>query len=162
GARREYLAVFNNGATAASARIQTATPATTWTSLFGAGGATSGGAGKVAVTVPPISAVLLAAAAQLPARSAVAPKLIAGPDSLSALFALTAPAKTLDPLSVTFAVRRGSGAWQRVAVDDSPPYRAFLEPAKFRRKERVQVVALARSSSGAVTASAVVTAVPRL
>ena len=91
-----------------------------------------------------------------------APKLTVGPDALSSLYALTATASTLDPLSVTFAVRRGSGAWQRVAVDDSPPYRAFLEPPKFRRKERVQVVALARSSSGAVTASAVVTAVPRL
>ena len=64
-------------------------------------------------------------------------------------------------LGPAFAVRRARGAWRRVDVDDSPPYRGFLEPASFRRKERVQVVAVARSSSGAVVASKSLTVVPR-
>jgi len=161
GARREYLAVFNNGAGAAPATIRTATPSATWTPLLGGVGATSDGAGKLTVTVPPLSALLLQAGVELPARKLAPPKLSIGPDPLSSLFALTARAATLDPLSVTFAVKRRTGGWQRVAVDDSPPYRGFLEPARFRKQERVQVVALARSSSGGVATSPILTAVPR-
>jgi glycosidase len=161
GARREYLAVFNSGTAAAAAIIQTATPSAAWMPLLGGVGAASDGAGRLSVTVPPLSALLLEARADLPARPVVAPKLTAGPDSLSSLYALSATAPTLDPLSVTFAVKRAGGAWQRVAVDDSPPYRGFLEPARFRRKERVQVAALARSSTGAVAVSASVAVVPR-
>jgi hypothetical protein len=67
-----------------------------------------------------------------------------------------------DPtVSVTFAAKRGKGAWQRVAADDSPPYRGFLDRARFRRKEKVQVVAIVRAVDGKVAVSKVVTAVPR-
>jgi glycosidase len=161
GARREYLAVFNNGTAPAPATIQTATPSAAWTPLLGGVGGTSDGAGRLSVTVPPLSALLLEAGTELPVRTVGAPRLTVGPDSLSSLYALTATASTLDPLSVTFAVKRAGVSWRRVAVDDSPPYRGFLEPARFRRGELVQVVALARSSSGAVAVSAVRTAVPR-
>jgi glycosidase len=160
-ARKEVLALFNNSAAPVATTVQTATPATSWTPLLGSAGAASDGSGKLSVTVPPLSALLLEPAAALPQRKLAAPRLTAAPDSLSTLFALTASLPTLDPASVTFAVRRGSGAWRRVDVDDSPPFRGFLEPARFRKKERVQVVAVARSSSGGVVASKVVTAVPR-
>jgi hypothetical protein len=60
------------------------------------------------------------------------------------------------PLSVTFAVRRqGSSTWQRLAVDDSPPYRAFLEAGRYRRGERLQLAAVARSLDGRTAVSAV-------
>ena len=66
------------------------------------------------------------------------------------------------PVSVAFAMRRGNTArWTRIAADDSPPYRTFLDPAKFNRRERVYVVAIARSLDGRTALSAVRSFVPR-
>ena len=64
-------------------------------------------------------------------------------------------------MAVSFAIKRGSGRWTRVAADDSPPYRTFLDPAKFRRGERVQVVAIVRALAGRTAVSAVRSYVPR-
>jgi hypothetical protein len=63
-------------------------------------------------------------------------------------------------VSVWFAIRRAGGVWQRVAADDSAPYRAFLEPGRFRKHERVQAVAVARGTDGSVAASPVGSFVP--
>ena len=69
--------------------------------------------------------------------------------------------KTADPATVSFALSRAGKAWTRIAVDDSSPYRAFLDPVRFRRGERVQVVAIARGSDGSTAVSPVVVATPR-
>jgi hypothetical protein len=47
-----------------------------------------------------------------------------------------------------------------VAIDDSAPYRAFLEPARFQKHERVRGVAVARGTDGSVAVSPVVTFQP--
>ena len=52
---------------------------------------------------------------------------------------------------MAFAVKRGGGAWRRIAADQSPPFRGFLDPTRFRRGERVHVVALARWPDGRTT-----------
>jgi hypothetical protein len=58
---------------------------------------------------------------------------------------------------VTFAVRRaGASRWRRLASDDSPPLRAFLDAADYRRGEVVHLVAVARWRNGSVTTSPVV------
>ena len=64
------------------------------------------------------------------------------------------------PRQVWFAIRRTGGAWQRVAADDSAPYRAFLEPGRFHKHERVQGVAVARGTDGSVAASPLASFVP--
>jgi hypothetical protein len=43
-----------------------------------------------------------------------------------------------------------------VGVDDSPPFRAFLDPARFRRNEKVHVAAVARSLDGRTAVSKVI------
>jgi glycosidase len=156
-ARREYVAAFNSGRSAVRASVQTATPSAAWRDLLGSGpGVSSDGAGRLAVVVPPLGAVLLEAGAPLPRRALPRPRLAIGPDRFTSLVALTASVKTLDPLSVAFAVRRpGSRTWQRAGVDDSPPYRTFLDPRRYRRRERISVVAVARGSDGSIRASAV-------
>ena len=60
-------------------------------------------------------------------------------------------------------VRRppATGGWRRLAVDDSPPYRAFLDPKSFRRKETVHLVAIARALDGTTAVSAVVPTIVR-
>jgi hypothetical protein len=61
---------------------------------------------------------------------------------------------------VWFAIRRHGRAWQKVAVDDSAPYRAFVDPTRFTKRERVEAVAVARGLDGSVRTSSVVTFTP--
>jgi len=52
--------------------------------------------------------------------------------------------------------RAGSSTWRRLDVDDSPPYRGFLDPAKYKKGEKLQLVAIARNLNGRAATSAVV------
>jgi hypothetical protein len=157
--KREYLAVFNAGTTAASPQIQTSTPAAQWTALLGTAAPGSSATGTVVVTVPPFSTVLLKAGTQLPGRAGT-PKVSVARDQLSDLWQLSAPS-SLGPVSVSFAIHRAKGAWTRVGVDDSPPFRAFVNPLTFKKKERVYVVAISRGLDGTGTISPVTSFVPR-
>ena len=47
------------------------------------------------------------------------------------------------------------GSWTRLAADDSPPFRAFLDPARYRRNELVHLVAIARGLDGLTAVSPV-------
>ena len=157
--KTEYVEAFDNGDAAATVTVQTAT-AGSWTPLLGSVGATSTAAGKLTVTIPAVGAVLLRADEPVFSAAPAAPKLSIAPDPLSDLLAATATVKGPAPVSVAFAVMRaGSHAWQRLDVDTSPPFRGFLDPAKFKRREHVQVVAIERSLDGRTATSAVVRAV---
>jgi len=155
--RREYLELFNNGAAPAAATVTTATPSSTWTTLLGgAAGVTSDAAGTLTVQVPAVGAVLLRADAQIPVAPVSKPTLAVAGDPLSSLWAVSAAVPGRAPVTVAFAVRRaGSSTWRRLDVDDSPPYRAFLDPARFGKNERVSLVAIVRGLDGSVAASAV-------
>jgi hypothetical protein len=61
-------------------------------------------------------------------------------------------------VSVAFGIRRAKGKWTRLAIDDTPPYRAFLDPRKYRKGERVELVAVVRTLDGTTRTSAVLTA----
>jgi glycosidase len=160
--RREYLAVFNAAEEATTVTVQTSTPSAAWEPLLGGVAATSDGAGRVTLTVPPLSALLLRAGADLPKRGAVKATVNLKPDEISSLLRVSASASTLDPLSVTFAARRsGAGAWSRLGVDDSAPYAVYLDPRRYRKGERVALVAIVRASDGSVSTSPVLTAAPR-
>jgi hypothetical protein len=63
-------------------------------------------------------------------------------------------------VSLAFAIRRHGGAWQRVAIDDSAPYRAFLTPTRFTKQEKVEGVAVARGLDGTISVSKVASFVP--
>ena len=117
--------------------------------------------GALTLTLPPFSSTLLEAARAIPAARPARPRLTIARDSLSDLVRASASAGSA-PVSVAFAVRRaGASRWARIAADDSPPYRTFLEPARFRRGERIHVVAIARSLDGRTATSTVRTFVPR-
>jgi glycosidase len=151
--RHEDLVAFNSGTAAAHVSVKAATASSSWTPSFGTSvGAKSGADGSLAFDVPAMGAVLLSADAQLPAAAPQAPALKVAGDTISNLWLVGATVGAA-PVSVTFALKRGRTAWRRLAVDDSPPYRAFLDPAKFRRNERVQLAAVARSLDGRVAVS---------
>ena len=157
-ARREYLVLINSGTSAATLTIPTATPSSAWNVLFGSVGAlSSDSSGKLHVTVPAVGALLLEAASQFPVAHAPKPTLKIGGDALTNLFAAKAKVAGRQPLTVAFAYRRlGTSKWNRLDVDDSPPYRGFLDPAHFKKHERLQLVAIARSLDGTTATSAVV------
>ena len=94
--------------------------------------------------------------AALPATPAATPVLAAKPDALTSLYLLVGHRARRARVASTFAIRRKGGAWRRVAVDDSAPYRAFLEPERFAKRARVDAVAVARGANGSVAVSKVV------
>lgn len=153
GSRREYVTAFNAGTSAARVTFTTATPTSGWTALLGSPAVRSDVRSSVTVTLPPLSSLLLLADAELSVAKPAVPVLTSGPDDLTDLIRLTAAAGPR-PVSVAFAVRRAKGkAWQRLAVDDSPPYRAFVDPTAYRRGETVYAVAVARSLDGSTAVS---------
>lgn len=155
-AQREYVAVFNTGTATARVSVATATPSTAWSSLLGTAGASSGADGQLAIAVPGLSALLLRSDSDLPARAPAVSDVRVAPDDLTELLRVSATVKG-GPVSVTFAVRRaGASRWSRLAADDSPPYRAFLDPKRYRRGETVYLAAVVRSSDGRVAVSPVV------
>ena len=159
-ARREYVAAFNAGASTARVVVPTGTRSVTWTGLLGSG-ATSDAQGRLVLSVPAQGAVLLRADADLPVARPSAPSLRAAADDLTDLVRLTATQTGAKTVSVAFAVKRGKGAWRRLAVDDSPPYRAFLDPAGFQRGEVVHVVGIARGLDGSTAVGNVLALTPR-
>jgi glycosidase len=161
-ARREYVVAFNSGTTGAKAQIATATPSSSWTRLLGqTGPLTSGADGRLVLTLPPLSALVLRADTDLPKRPAPKPALQCGTDPLSGtLKVASARVGSADPVSVTFAARRGSGPWRRLATDDSPPYRGFLEPGRYRKGERIDLVAVVTATDGSVAVSPVLRVKP--
>ena len=156
-ARREYVAAFNAAPTSARVTVPTATPAATWQPLLGtAAPTTSDTAGRLTLTVPPLTAVLMRADADLPVRSPGATTVRVTPDDLSSLHRVQASVASADPVTVTLAMRRdGDAAWRRLGVDASPPYRAFADLGRIRAGTRVHFVAVVRSSSGVVSTSPV-------
>jgi hypothetical protein len=145
---RSVIVAFNNGNANATAPL-----AADGSVVFGTGTLTNG-----RITVPPVSALVVAQSA-LPTGPKTTIKLTAKPDDLTSYFALTATAGT-QPASVTFAIRRHGGTWQRVAIDDSAPYRGFLDPARFKRHEHVEGIAVARGVGGTVSVSQIATFAP--
>ena len=114
------------------------------------------------MTVLPLTAILLRAGADLPKRSVAKVTLRIRPDEISSLLRVSATASTLDPLAVTFAVRRaGQKEWRRLGVDDSAPYAVYIDPRKYRKGERISLVAVIRASDGSITTSSVLSATPR-
>ena len=152
-AQREYLAAFNASTTPQRAAFASAT-GSSWTPLLGASAAVqSSSGGRVTLNVPPLTAVLYRADGP-PRPSSGRPVVAAGSDDLSGLLRVGASGMS-GPRSVAFALKRAGRPWQRLGVDDSPPYRIFLDPRRYRRGETVHLVAVARDLEGQVAVSRV-------
>jgi alpha-amylase len=155
-ARREYVAVFNAGTQPARLTLRTATPSSAWTRLLGRRTpARSRADGSLRITVPAVSTLLLRAQRQIPARPASA-TIRTAPDGLSGLVRVSATVRG-GPASVALAVRRPAGSWRRLGADDSPPYRAFLDPKAHLPGEQVELAAVVRALDGSVSVSPIVT-----
>jgi glycosidase len=158
-ARREYLAVFNAGEESAGITLQTATPSSAWTALYGLSNAPSTNAnGRITLVLGPLSAVLLRANSDLPRRGRARLTLRVAPDRFTNLVRVSATATSVDPLSVAFVVKRPGRKWARIGTDDGAPYGVYVDPRDFGRGQTVSFVAVARASDGSVSTSPVLTA----
>ena len=153
---REVVVAFNNGDTPATVTVKTATPGATWSVAYGTGKAT----GNLTLTIPPVSSLLVVPSIHMPKTAPAKPVLTVGPDPTTQYDVLTAR-MTGEPVSVWFATRRAGGTWQKLAVDDSSPYRAFIDPGNYAKKVKVEAVAVARGLDGKVSVSNPITFTPR-
>ena len=155
----ELITAFNNGDNPARVTVATGTPGSAWSLAFGSGTATAGAGAGVTLSIPPVSAIVARPAATSPASAPPVPTLKAGPDSISSYYALTAGVAGRS-VTVAFALRAPGGGWRRLDVDDSAPYRAFVDPRRYRKGASVQVVAIARGLDGATSVSKVLIVKP--
>jgi hypothetical protein len=146
---REVVTAFNNGTKAATVKVSTATPAGGWSVAFGTGTVS----GNLTLTIPPVSAIVAVPSIAMPRPAPPKPKLTGRTDDLTAYYRLGATGTGTSPVSVAFAIRRRGGAWQRVAIDDSAPYRAFLTPTRFKKHEKIDGVAVVRGLDGTISVS---------
>jgi glycosidase len=161
GARRELVVGFNAGDAAARVSVPTATPGG-WEPVFGtSAGIPSQASQRIPLEIPPRGAVVYRSTVRIqPTVPRVA--LTVAPDDLTRYLRARATVSAGAPVTVAFAVRpQGAAAWSRLAVDDSPPYRAFLDPARYPRGRQVSVVAIGRALDGTTAVSKVVTVTPR-
>ena len=146
-AKREYIAFFNAGTSAARVTVATATGATTWTTLFGSPANVQG---SLTLTVPALSSALVRATGRSRLRR---PKLKVAGDGLTSFWRLSATAGSSRERRFRRAAQgQAVAAGRRRRLAAVP---GFLDPAKFRRNEPVQLVAIARSLDGRVAVSKV-------
>ena len=154
----EVVTAFNNGATAAKVTVPVATPGSTWQIAFGSGTADEAGT-SLSLTIPAVSAIVAVPAATIPASTPARPTLKESADPLTSYDLLAAKVPGA-PVSVTFALRRKGGSWQRLAIDDSAPYRAFVDPGRYAKHEKIDAIAVARALDGTVSVSQIATFAP--
>ncbi len=140
---KEVVVGFDNGDTAATVKVPIATAP-----------------GSLSITIPPVSGRVVVLPGTIAAAKPSPPSLTEAADDFSSYDVLGAKVPG-GPVSVAFATRRAGGSWQRVAIDDSSPYRGFVDPGRFRKGERVQAVAVARGLDGSIAVSRVLTFTPR-
>ncbi|OII70231.1 sulfonate ABC transporter ATP-binding protein [Streptomyces sp. CC77] len=125
--KTEYVAAVNNATEARTVELATDTPAgTAFRTVYGeAATATSGGDGKLTVTVPALSSVVLKAGRAVTApASAPTVELKAPAAGATGTVEVTADVSGGGALNrVVFAAQQGNGRWQVLGSADHAPYR---------------------------------------
>ncbi|NDI15195.1 MAG: hypothetical protein EBY88_02910 [Actinobacteria bacterium] len=153
--QREYVTIFNNSTESRLLEFATSTPSATFTAVWGGVESTNSDAdGFVSVEVPPLSAAILRAEAKFPLAKQP-PVVSAAPDDFSELWLLSAETSE-SPQEVSFLIDNGTG-WRRVAVDDSFPYRAFVDPNALPTGSTSRIVAVSRFADGTLVPSGIAT-----
>jgi glycosidase len=127
---REYVVTFNSADTAATALVPTSTPNSAWSPLLGGAAVRSDATGRVTLTMPARSTVVLQAVARTPQPGAPSVSVRVAKDFVTGRYRVAATVPGSDPSSVTFLMRKPGGAWRVVGTDDARPFRVFVPPGK--------------------------------
>ncbi|MFC7550131.1 pullulanase-type alpha-1,6-glucosidase [Plantactinospora sp. GCM10030261] len=150
--RVEYLAAVNNAGTEQRVTVDTWSPGGTFTGIHGgAGTATAGADGKLTLTVPAMSAVVLKAGGPIPLPAGKPGITITdpAPDGVVAGRAAVTARVTGDPLAtVTVAARVGRGPWTLLGQAPHAPYVVHHDLTGLPAGTRIDYKAVARDGRG--------------
>jgi alpha-amylase len=159
--RREYVVALNNSLEAHAVTIPTATPGSDFTPVFPAGGSPvrSSGDGSLQITVPALTALVLAAGDTVPDTAptsiSLAPIPVLAPESANLIEATVGGALLAE---VSVEVRVAGGPWTSVGTDASPAYRVYWSARGVAPGSEVEIRATARARPGADGVSALLRA----
>jgi pullulanase-type alpha-1,6-glucosidase len=155
--RSEYVVAVNNATTPQTVTFPTSTSNARFNGIYGTREASPSGAdGKITVTVPALSSVVLKADKTLGVPSAAPTVTITKPavgDSVPTRTELVAET-TGDPLAtVTFAAQVAGGPWKLVGTADKAPYRVYHDLTGLAGGTEVRYKAVVRDSKGRLGSS---------
>ncbi|KUL29879.1 pullulanase-type alpha-1,6-glucosidase [Actinoplanes awajinensis] len=155
--RSEYVVAANSATTTQTVSFATSSPGATFTGLYGgAAPVTADGTGKITVTVPALSTVVLKSGVTLPVPTAAPTVTISTPkagDRVATRTELVATT-TGDPLAtVTFAAQVGTGRWELLGTADKAPYRIYHDLDGLAGGTPVKYKAVVRDSLGRLASS---------
>ncbi|GAA0472114.1 1,4-alpha-glucan branching enzyme [Actinoplanes capillaceus] len=157
--RAEYVVASNNATTTQTVSFATSTPNATFTGIYGGATAvTSDAAGKITITVPALSSVVLKAGNAIAVPSAAPAVSISGPKPDASVATRTEIVADVvgDPLStVTFAAQAGNGEWKPLGTADRAPYRVYHDLTGLAGDTPVRYKAVVRDSKGRLASSTV-------
>ncbi len=157
-AKREYVVATNNATTAKSATFETYSAGAKLVPLLGGSGdLRADKAGRVTVTLPPLSVAVYRANATM-ASSSVAPTVYPTSPSAGAVvggraeIGAAVPANTF--AEVTFLYRPvGTSTWTPIGTDDNAPYRVFHDVSGMAKGTLLEYRMVAKDLSGRVSAT---------
>ena len=155
--QREYVVAVNNASTEQTATVDTLMERGTFKQVWPAGGdrAKSDREGRLEVTVPPLSAVVLRAAGTLAEREEAPAAFFRAPSAGATVggrqeVAVSVPEGGFNQVSLAWRTL-GSEDWSRLGTDDNAPYRVFHAPGELDALPKgtlVEYRAVLRDSSG--------------
>ncbi|SCF04085.1 pullulanase-type alpha-1,6-glucosidase [Micromonospora mirobrigensis] len=152
--RVEYVAAVNNADSPQTVTVDTWSAGTTFTGVYGGAAATAAGAdGKLALTVPAMSAVVLKAGRAIPQAGAAPQVTLTEPGDapVATKIAVTAQV-TGDPLAtVTFAARPEGGRWTLLGRADTAPYTVHHDLTGLAGGTKVEYKAVVRDGKGRIS-----------
>ncbi|MEU5724948.1 pullulanase-type alpha-1,6-glucosidase [Micromonospora sp. NPDC047738] len=154
--RTEYVVAVNNAASAQTVTVDTWSADATFTGVYGgAATATAGADGKLSVTVPAMSAVVLRADRAIPQAGAAPAVTVTEPgDAPVATRAAVTAQVTGDPLAaVTFAARVPGGKWTLLGSAHKAPYTVHHDLTGLPGGTKVEYKAVVRDGKGRVAST---------
>jgi alpha-amylase len=152
----EYLVVLNNAEEARSARVATYSPHMPFTRIYGdgPGHVTSGADRSVAVSLPPLSAVVLRASQALKAPRQAPSIAVSAPVEVSGRPEIAATLGGDSLYQVSFYARVAAhGRWTALGTDDNAPYRVFPDVSGYPVGAHLQLLAVAKDAAGHVSSA---------
>ena len=157
-AKREYVVATNNATTAKSATFETYSAGAKFVPLLGGSGdLRADKAGRVTVTLPPLSVAVYRANATM-TSSSVAPSVYPTSPSAGGVvggraeIGAAVPANTF--AEVSFLYRPvGATEWTPIGTDDNAPYRVFHDVSGIAKGTLLEYRMVAKDLSGRVSAT---------
>ncbi|SFF84487.1 alpha-1,6-glucosidases, pullulanase-type [Actinoplanes philippinensis] len=152
GSRKEYVVAVNNATTAQTVSFATSTPNVIFTGIYGgAAAANSDADGRITVTVPALSSVVLRAGGGVAVPKNGPTVTLSSPQAGASVAGRTEIVADVvgDPLAtVTFAAQAGNGPWKLLGTADRAPYRVYHDLTGLAGKTPVRYKAVVRDSKG--------------